>query len=334
MKVLYKHRCVLIGAIALFAMLWITCGISQARGPVPTETPMPTATPTPIPEGWTPDDTYQPTSGEQVRLIWNRLYADPESGYAGFESDDWWNPKEAILVLTKDADREAILREWPDDVKLSMIDAKYTFNELEAVCREIIAERYYRFGVDSEDHIVIGAGISQRENYVEVCIERRTAKEIQEKVIADLFDRYGDCIRIDASMSSEELEELEASTAVDGYLTLANSANKEFYNYKPDGSLLTFTDYMSNRGSDKAVSRGATLAIAAGLGAAILALAYVLRRRNGRVAVLADGRQSVRGTYSDAEIEALVKCAGGDVSEEGRMRIFEAYERETGKTPR
>ena len=153
-------------------------------------------------------------------------------------------------------------------------------------------------------------------------------------VIADLFERYGDCIRIDASMSSEELEELEASTAVDGYLTLANSANKEFYNYKPDGSLLTFTDYMSNRGSDKAASRGATLAIAAGLGAAILVLAYVLRRQNGRVAVLADGRQSVRGTYSDAEIEALAKCVGGDVSEEGRMRIFEAYERETGKTPR
>jgi hypothetical protein len=333
MKVLYKHRLVLIGAIALFAMLWITCGISQARGPVPTETPMPTATPTPIPEGWTPDDTYQPTSGEQVRLIWKKLYADPESGYAGYEADDWWNPKEAILVLTKDADREAILKEWPDDVKLSMIDAKYTFNELDAVRREIFAERYYRFGEDSEEHIVIGADINQRENYVKVCIDRRTSKKIQEKVIADLFERYGDCIRIDASMSSEELEELEASTAVDD-LTLANSANKEFYNYKPDGSLLTFTDYMSNRGSDKAASRGATLAIAAGLGAAILALAYVLRRQNGRVAVLADGRQSVRGTYSDAEIEALAKCAGGDVSEEGRMRIFEAYERETGKTPR
>ena len=332
MKALYKYRFVLIGVIAALAMLRITCGTSQARGPVPTATPEPTATPTPTLEGWIPDDTYQPTSGEKVRMIWHSLYNDPESGYAGYDVDNWYEPKDVILVLTKDADREAILREWPDDVKLQIIDAKYTLRELEAVRHEINRNWRYSFGQNGDENIVIGAGTNQRENYVAVSIDRTAPMRIQKKVTADLFERYGDCIRIDASMS---LEELEASYVYeytyDAVLTAWNSVNEAFYNYKPDTSLLTFSEYSNNRGAYQVMSRGAAIALAVGLGIAILAFAYVLRRQNARVAALADGRTVVSGSYSDADIEALAKSAGGDVSDAGREKIFAAYERELEK---
>lgn len=332
MKILYKFRFALIAALTVFAMLRITCGTSQARGPVPTATPMPTATPTPTPEGWTPDDTYQPTSGEQVRIIWQRLYADPESGYAGYEANDWQNPTEVILVLTKDADREAILEDWPKDVKLQIIDAKYTNNELEAVRQEIIGNWFHSIGKNGNENIVIGAGINQRENFVNVHIDRAASERIKKKVIADLFERYGDCIRIDASMSREEMREemevYEYRYSVDDYLITGNSANEEYYNYKPNPSLFTFTEYANNREAYEVMPRGVIVAIALALGAAIVALAYTLRRQNARVTALADGRTFVSGSYSDADIEALVKSAGGDVSDAGRERIFAAYERE------
>ena len=298
MKALYKYRFVLIGIIAALAMLRITCGTSQARGPVPTATPEPTATPTPTLEGWIPDDTYQPTSGEKVRMIWHSLYNDPESGYAGYDVDNWYEPKEVILVLTKDADREAILREWPDDVKLQIIDAKYTWRELDAVRHEINRNWYYSFGQNGDENIVIGAATNQRENYVAVYIDSTAPMRIQKKVTADLFERYGDCIRIDASMS---LEELEASyvyeyTYIDEVLTAWNSVNEAFYNYKPDTSLLTFSEYSNNRGAYQVMSRGAAIALAVGLGIAILAFAYVLRRQNARVAALVNGRTVASGS--------------------------------------
>ena len=155
---------------------------------------------------------------------------------------------------------------------------------------------------------------------------------IQKKVTADLFERYGDCIRIDASMS---LEELEASYVYeytyDAVLTAWNSLNEAFYNYKPDTSLLTFSEYSNNRGAYQVMSRGAAIALAVGLGIAILAFAYVLRRQNARVAALANGRTVASGSYSDADIEALAKSAGGDVSDAGREKIFAAYERELEK---
>ena len=339
MKALYKYRFVLIGVFALFAMLWITCGTSQARGPVPTATPMPTATPTPIPEGWTPDDTYVPTSGERVRLIWWSLKDNPESGYAGFEVNDWRNPTEVILVLTKDADIEAIKKDWPKDVKLQIIDAKYTWNELQAVRFDIDKNWYYSFGTYGDENIVIGTGINQRENYVTVAIDRTASARIQKKVIADLFERYGDCIRVDASMSLEELEAtyeyyytddlvMTSLDDSDAAASLAAKTREAFYNYKPDTSLLTFTEYANNRSAYQVMSRGAAIALAVGLGIAIIAFAYVLRRQNARVAALANGRTVVSGTYSDADIEALAKSAAGDVSEDGRRKIFEAYERE------
>ncbi|MBR7021797.1 MAG: hypothetical protein IKI15_12220 [Lachnospiraceae bacterium] len=339
MKALYKYRFVLIGVFALFAMLWITCGTSQARGPVPTATPEPTATPTPTLEGWIPDDTYQPTSGEKVRMIWHSLYNDPESGYAGYDVDNWDEPKEVILVLTKDADREAILREWPDDVKLQIIDAKYTWRELDAVRHEINRNWDYSFGTHGDENIVIGTGMTQRENYVTVAIDRTASARIQKKVIADLFERYGDCIRVDASWSLEELEAtyechytydmvMAPLDDSDAAASLAAKTREAFYNYKPDTSLLTYTEYVNNRSAYQVMSRGAAIALAVGLGIAIIAFAYVLRRQNARVAALANGRTVMSGTYSDAEIEALAKSAGGDVSDAGREKIFAAYERE------
>lgn len=337
MKALYKYRFVLFGVFALFAMLWITCGTSQARGPVPTATPMPTATPTPTPEGWKPEETYQPTSTEKVRQIWQSLYADYESGYAGHELDNWMDTKEAILALTKDADREAILKEWPKDVKLQIIDAKYTFRELEAVGFEIDTTWYYAFERKGEESIVIGTGINVRENYVTVCIDRTAPTRVQKKVISDLFERYGDCIRIDSSMSAEELRELESELVVDDYYLIdsifsdsSKAINKNYYDYKPNDSLLTFTAYTNNRGAYKVMSRGAVIALAAGLAAAILVFAFVLRRQAMQVRVTADGREVAGGEpYSDAELERLARAAQEDVSEEGRNRIFAAYERET-----
>ena len=335
MKALYKYRFVLIGVFALFAMLWITCGTSQARGPVPTATPIPTATPTPTPEGWEPDEGYQQDPLYRMDRIRFGLQADPESGYAGFIPDNWYETKEAILVLTKDADREAILEAWPEEIKLQIIDAKYTERELDAVRIEIDKNWYYGFGKKGKESIVISTLINVRENYVTVRIDRAASERIQKKVISELFERYGDCIRIDSSMSIEEYEKLWESEAIynytiDDFWTDSSMAvNKDFYDYKPDDSLLTFTAYMNNRGAYKVMSRGAVIALVAGLAAAILAFAYVLRRQSLRVAATADGREVVSGTYSDAEIEALAKSAAGDVSEDGRRKIFEAYERET-----
>ena len=330
MKILYKFRFALIAALTVFAMLRITCGTSQARGPVPTATPMPTATPTPIPEGWTPDDTYQPTSAYRVTMIRARLQSDPESGYAGCVVNDWENPTEVILVLTEDADREAILEAWPKDIKLQIIDAKYSMPELEAVRFDIDKNWHYSIGKNGNENIVIGTVINERENFVNVHIDRAASERIKKKVIADLFERYGDCIRIDASMSREEMEVYEYRFSVDDYVITGNSANEEYYNYKPNPSLLTFTEYANNREAYEVMPRGVIVAIALALGAAIVALAYTLRRQNARVTALADGRTFVSGSYSDADIEALVKSAGGDVSDAGRERIFAAYERERG----
>ena len=331
MKALYKYRFVLISVLALFAMLKISCGIAQARGPVPTATPMPTATPTPTPKGWNPGEEYQPTSTEKVKQIWQSLAADPESGYAGHELDNWKDTKEVILALTKDADRESILKAWPEDVKLQIIEVKYTWRELDAV-REEINENWHRWtGKNEEENILLGAGINARENYVEVHIDRLAPEKIRKKVISDMFERYGDCIRIDTSKSAEEFEKGITDAEVEDYQRSFNLINTESYNYIPDESLLTFTDYTNNRGAYRATPRGVVIALAVGLGAVILVLAYVLRRQNLRVAATADGREVVSGTYSDEDIEALAKSAGDDVSDFGREKIFAAYEKERNK---
>jgi SHS2 domain-containing protein len=294
------------------------------------ETSMPSATPTPwppspTPEGWVEPEPepYVPTGEELQRIeldryIWRLWYQTPGVAGVWTEVDE---PGVYYVGLTSAADKKTIVDGFAEygvtDVRVRSM--KYTYVELCEAANYAIIDyaKAYTFPV------LVADGVNERENCVNVEIYSKAPEEAQIEVMQALAERFGDMIRF------EFVE----------YLPVDTDTSESEYRFvgwaEEDKSVTTvYKVVYSFKSESKETSKAKTtpnyvFLLAAVVFAAILAEAILLRRWNARVRMTADGSTVVTGrTYTDAEIEALAKSAARDVSEAGRRRIFEAYERE------
>lgn len=329
----------------------LLCGIAAAGSDVG-----PTATPTPTPAGIVigdsaqepgleePVPTMSPWDMEQANTYkaLEAMKTDGTAGYGGYWKDADTEPGAFFIGVTKDADREKLLARIPDSFRewIRFVDVQYSYTEIWNAYQEIV-KKYFRdiadadFHTDPEKQELAYAGVSESRNTVVVGVINDLPKERQDRVIAELFDRYGSKIIIELADRSE---------AVDDYL-IGGAGGKEIYFDGMDRPIyrdytaqagpyinvteIVYTDYLrkdrKKTGLPLPVILAAAAVFAAGLGALYLGLARAKRR----AALTADGR-TVTADVSDGdrEIEELFKRTSGDVSEAGRERIFEAYERE------
>ena len=272
------------------------------------ETSMPSATPTPwppspTPEGWLGPDVEAETvyvvtevdlrEISLSRYIFRLKYATP--GVAGV----WQDESDVYCVgLTTDADRETIVNGFTErgvtDVRV--VTMKYTYVELCEAANSAVGD----FANVYDPPVV-------------------TAASVKTAAMQAIAERFGDMIRF------------QYTDALNIDLTGTGEVSPGFWMGRVDDgstSYKYFAAYYVEPEPKKAV-KSYVIVLAAVFSAAILGAAILLRRQNARVRVTADGRTDVSGrTYTDAEIEALAKSAARDVSEAGRRRIFEAYERE------
>lgn len=291
------------------------------------ETSMPSATPTPwppspTPEGWLGPDVEAETvyvvtevdlrEISLSRYIFRLKYATP--GVAGV----WQDESDVYCVgLTTDADRETIVNGFTErgvtDVRV--VTMKYTYVELCEAANSAVGD----FANAYDPPVVTAASVNERENCVIVDIYSQVPEETQTAAMQAIAERFGDMIRF------------QYTDALNIDLTGTGEVSPGFWMGRVDDgstSYKYFAAYYVEPEPKKAV-KSYVIVLAAVFSAAILGAAILLRRQNARVRVTADGRTDVSGrTYTDAEIEALAKSAARDVSEAGRRRIFEAYERE------
>ncbi|MBO4484042.1 MAG: hypothetical protein J5738_01470 [Lachnospiraceae bacterium] len=329
----------------------LLCGIAAAGSDVG-----PTATPTPTPAGIVIGDSAQePGLEEPVPTMspWDMELAntykaleamktDGTAGYGGYWKDADTEPGAFFIGVTKDADREKILARIPDSFRdwIRFVDVQYSYTEIWNAYQEIV-KKYFLDIADADSHTdpekqeLAYAGVSESRNTVVVGVINDLPKERQDRVIAELFDRYGSKIIIELADRSE---------AEDGYL-FGEVGGKEIWLDGMDRPIygdytaqagpyinvteIVYTDYLrkdrKKTGLPLPVILAAAAVFAAGLGALYLGLARAKRR----AALTADGRTvTADASDGDREIEELFKRTSGDVSEAGRERIFEAYERE------
>ncbi len=329
----------------------LLCGIAAAGSDV-----RPTATPTPTPAGIVIGDSAQePGLEEPVPTMspWDmelantynaleEMKTDGTAGYGGYWKDADTEPGAFFIGVTKAADREMILARIPDSFRewIRFVDVQYSYTEIWNAYQEIV-KKYFRdiadedFHTDPEKQELAYAGVSESRNTVVVGVINDLPKERQDRAIAELFDRYGSKIIIELADRSE---------AVDDYL-IGEVGGKEIWFDSMDRPIygdytaqagpyinvteIVYTDYLRKDRKKTGLPLPVILAAAAVFAAVLGALYLGLARAKRRAALTADGRTvTADASDGDREIEELFKRTSGDVSEAGRERIFEAYERE------
>ena len=333
--------------IAVLVMGCILCRAATAATATPTPTPTPGGSMIGQTQPEPGENVEQPhpvmVGGEDKYDAYDALEAmktDGTKGFGGYWADSAVEPEAIFVGITKKADKDKILARIPDSWKgkIRFVESRYTYAELWDTYQEIfqqymlsICDENYRV-IYPDKQVLVSVGMSEKEGCVGVGILKTLSKERQDEVIAELFEKYGDRIIIvmedpvDFSDDNKEVITKKVGTSISGENLSVGTGVKS----NGKGVIrITYADYKKEHGS----SRTYILWIAL-LGAAAVAAAafYVLRVRRRRVYALADGHTFAEGTGSDGRIESLAKRAAEDVSEEGRNRIFAAYEKECSES--
>lgn len=325
----------------------LLCGIAAAGSDVG-----PTATPTPTPAGIVIGDSAQePGLEEPVPTMspWDMELAntykaleamktDGTAGYGGYWKDADTEPGAFFIGVTKDADREKILARIPDSFRdwIRFVDVKYTYAEVWETYEEIV-KKYFtdiadaNFRTDPEKQELVYTGFSEQLNAVEIGVLNDLTKERQDRVIAELFDRYGDKVIIELADPNEVVLDYIGDKEI--LYEGMNHPIDSSYTAQPGTGYemlrkITYADYRNEK-KNTGYLLPIVIAAAAVFAVGLAALYFGLIRARRRAAITADGRTvTADASDGDREIEELFKRTSGDVSEAGRERIFEAYERE------
>ena len=330
----------------------LLCGIGVAGSEVG-----PTATPTPTPAGnmigetarepgFEPEPTEEPVptmsywDSEQANTYkaLEVMKTDGTAGYGGYWKDADTEPGAFFIGVTKDADREKILARIPDSFRewIRFVDVKYTYAEVWETYEEIV-KKYFtdiadeNFRTDPEKQELVYAGFSEQLNVVEIGVLNDLPKERQDRVIAELFDRYGDKVVIELADPNEVVLDYIGGKEI-LYEGINHPVDSSFTAQPGTGyqmlRKITYADYRNDK-KNTGHLLPIILVSAAVFAVGLAALCFGLIRARRRAAITTDGRTvSADLETGDGEIEALFKKASEDVSEEGRERIFTAYEKE------
>ena len=316
----------------------------------------PTATPTPTPGGTMigetqplPGENEEPShpvmvGGEDKYIAYEELEAmktDGTKGFGGYWADSEKEPEAIFVGVTKAADRNKILARIPDSWKgmIRFVKVRYTYAELWDIYQEIvqnymlsICDANYRV-IYPEKQVLVSAGMSEKDGHVGVGVLKTLSKERQDEIIAELFEKYGDKIIIVIEDPADYCLDFGGkeviSHNIDTSVISGKLENQTAMTSTATGVIrITYADYMKKDGS----SANYTLWIVV-IGAVVCAagMFYVLRVRNRRVYATVNGQTFAEGAGDAGSIESLARKAAEDVSEEGRNRIFSAYEKERGE---
>lgn len=314
-----------------------------------------TATPTPTPGGSMiggteplPEEDAEPShpvmvGGEDKYVTYETLEVmktDGTKGFGGYWADPAREPEAIFVGVTKDADRNKILARIPESWKgkIRFVEARYTYAELWDTYQEIfqqymlsICDENYRV-IYPDKQVLVSVGMSEKEGCVGVGILKTLSKERQDEVIAELFEKYGDRIIIvmedpaDFSDDNKEVIREKVGTSIFGG-ELSNQTG--MIPVGKNAIRMTYADYKKQNGSGR--NYVLWIAVLGALAACAAVIFYVFRMRNRRVYATVNGQTFAEGAGAEGSIENLARKAAEDVSEEGRDRIFAAYEKECGE---
>lgn len=318
----------------------------------------PTATPTPTPGGGMigetqplPGEGEEPShpvmvGGEDKYVAYEELEkmkTDGTKGFGGYWADSEKEPEAIFVGVTKDADKVDILVRIPDSWKgkIRFVEVRYTYAELWDIYQEIvqnymlsICDANYRV-IYPEKQVLVSAGMSEKEGCVGVGVLKTLSKERQDEIIAELFEKYGDKIIIEiedpADFCLDSGGKEVISQSIDTSVISGKLENQTAKTSNATSVIrITYADYMKKEKDGN--GRNYVLWIAlAGVVAFAAGMFYVLRVRSRRVYATVNGQTFAEGAGDVGSIESLARKAAEDVSEEGRNRIFAAYEKECGK---
>ena len=348
MKTIKRIRKILVMMLALGFVLG-NAAFASDFGPTATPTPTPGGTMIGEVEPLPGEDAEQPhpvmIGGEDKYIAYEELEAmktDGTKGFGGYWVDSEKEPEAIFVGVTQDANKVDILVRIPDSwkSKIRFVEVRYTYAELWDTYQEIvqnymlsICDANYRV-IYPEKQVLVSAGMSEKDGHVGVGVLKTRSKERQDEIIAELFEKYGDKIIIviedpaDFCLDSGGKEVI--SHNIDTSVISGKLENQTAMTSTATGVIrITYADYMKKDGS----SGNYTLWIVLFCSVAVCAagMIFVLRVRNRRVYATVNGQTFAEGAGDVGSIESLARKAAEDVSEEGRNRIFAAYEKERGE---
>ena len=291
--------------------------------------PTPTATPTPMGGEYPYVEVEKPvhveTAEEKKQRELNDYIGLLGEGKIEGVAGAWIENGNTDLVhvgITDVADEKAIVKklEKLGTKEVRLYKMKYTLRELRDIQDEILNtyckdESWFRSS--NGQWTFNEMGVDVKSNVLCIGLYAKATEADRERIGQQLCAVYGDKVKI---FVSDEIF-VDFSLGKPGSETIQEDLSSAELS---ELSLQPFKVYRFDKGVN-----GMYIITAVILVVVIVAAAYVLRRQAMQVRVTADGRE-IAGSepYSDAELERLARAAQGDVSEEGRNRIFAAYERE------
>ena len=294
--------------------------------------PTPTATPTPMGGEYPYVEVEKPvhveTAEEKKQRELNDYIGLLGEGKVEGVAGAWIENGSTDVVhvgITDAADEKAIVKklEKLGTKEVRLYKMKYTLRELRDIQDEIF-NTYWKdeswLRSSNGQWTFNEMGVNVKGNVLCIGLYAKATEEDRKRIEQQLCAVYGDKVKF--FVSDEVFKDFNLSKT--GSETIRETSS---FAELTELGLQPFKVYRFDKGVN-----GMYIVTAVILAVVIAVAAYALRRQAMQVRVTADGRQVTGGEpYSDAELERLARAAQGDVSEEGRNRIFAAYERERDK---
>ena len=267
-----------------------------------------------------------------------QLYVGLWPGFGGTWVEQGADSEDVCVIAVTDAFNQGRFVDLMESIFYTSYrfqTVKHTYSELMDIFYAINED----LNSDPDANIAVMASVSEKENLVQIQIHPNSDEKLIAEKKAKYAALYGDKIEIEVAAFDKALTAITDSGETE-YLGLPSTYTiggftKETMN--PGG---TVSQYMGKldilSAPQKTASKSpaqrnivvfAVLAMAACIA---VGFAYGIKNQRSLVRVSADGREIAGSrSYSDSEIEALVKKAEPELSDAARDRIFAAYDKET-----